>query len=127
MSGRRYLLDSNVLIWLETGNARLRPEILARLDEAEACFLSAATAWELGMKVAAGKLRMRSFLAATMRTFRLLELPIRMKHGEIAAQLPGLHRDPFDRMIVAQAQEEHLILVTGDKKLAEYGVPVLLV
>jgi PIN domain nuclease of toxin-antitoxin system len=57
----------------------------------------------------------------------LLELPVTIRHGDRAAQLPLFHRDPFDRMLVAQALEEGLVLVTADGELAQYGVPILVV
>ena len=122
-----YLLDSHILVWLDSGNARLRPPILETLRRAERRYLSAVTAWELGMKQAAGKLRLRVPVGTMLDAFGLLELPIAMRHGDRAALLPLHHRDPFDRMLVAQALEEDLILVTGDEELAQYGVPVLIV
>ena len=79
------------------------------------------------MKQAAGKLRLRVPVESMLEEFGLMELPIAMRHGDRAAQLPLLHRDPFDRMLVAQALEENLILVTGDEELAQYGVPILVV
>ena len=127
MSGGRYLLDSHILIWLDSGNNRLRPPLLETLRRAEQRYLSAVTAWELSLKQAAGKLRLRTPVGAMLETFRLLELPVTIRHGDQAALLPLHHRDPFDRMLVAQALVEDLILVTADGVLAQYGVPVLLV
>ena len=127
MSGGRYLLDSHILIWLDSGNERLTQPVLEMLRRAEQLYLSAATAWELSLKQAAGKLRLRTPIGAMLATFRLQELPVAIRHGDRAALLPLHHRDPFDRMIVAQALVEGLILVTGDGELAKYGVPILLV
>ena len=126
MSGR-YLLDSHILIWLDTGNTRLTLHLLSTLREADERFLSAATAWELSLKQAAGKLKLRVPVGAMLGTFGLEELPVTIRHGDQAAALPPHHRDPFDRMLVAQAMVEGLILVTADEELARYGVPVLLV
>jgi PIN domain nuclease of toxin-antitoxin system len=62
-----------------------------------------------------------------IRRLRLTELPVTVRHGEAVGKLPLHHRDPFDRLLIAQAQVEGLVLVTGDRKLAQYGVPVLFV
>jgi PIN domain nuclease of toxin-antitoxin system len=127
MSRERYLLDSHVLIWLDSGNERLKPQVLETLRYAERRYLSAATAWELGIKRAAGKLRLRTSVSELLTTFRLQELAVSIRHGEMVAQLPLHHRDPFDRLLVAQALAEGLVLVTADRRLMEYGVPILLV
>jgi PIN domain nuclease of toxin-antitoxin system len=127
VNGRGILLDSHILIWLDTGNERLPPDLLQTLRKSEQRFLSAATAWELSLKQAAGKLKLATPVSAMMQTFGLQELPVTMRHGERAASLPLHHRDPFDRMLVAQALEEEMVLVTADGRLAQYGVPVLLV
>ena len=127
MSGARFLLDSHILIWLDSGDPRITPVVLEMLRRAEERYLSAVTAWELSLKQAAGKLRLRKPVGAMLESFRLLELPVAIRHGDRAALLPLHHRDPFDRLLVAQAMLEGLILVTSDKKLAQYGVPILLV
>jgi len=123
----RYLLDSHILIWLDTGNERLTLSIREKLRNAEQRYLSAATAWELALKQAAGKLQLRATISSMLTTFRLQELPVLIRHGERAAALPLHHGDPFDRMLVAQTLEENLILVTADRRMTEYGVPTLLV
>jgi len=125
VSGGRYLLDSHILIWLDSGNDRLTPPVLEMLRRAEQRYLSAATAWELSLKQAAGKLRLRAPLGAMLEPFGLLELPVTIRHGDRAALLPPHHRDPFDRLLVAQALVDNLILVTADRHLAQYGVPIL--
>jgi PIN domain nuclease of toxin-antitoxin system len=127
MNGSRYLLDSNILVWLDLGNPRLVPSFLSLMEEAEERFLSAATAWELSLKIANGKLQLDSSFDSLLKVFHLKELPVCIRHGDRAARLPLIHRDPFDRLLVAQAFVEGLVLVTSDKKLAEYGVPILLV
>ena len=127
MIAGRYLLDSHILIWLDTGNERLTLSIREKLRNAEQRYLSAATAWELALKQAAGKLQLRATINSMLTTFRLQELPVLIRHGERAAALPLHHGDPFDRMLVAQTLEENLILVTADRRMTEYGVPTLLV
>jgi len=123
----RYLLDSHILIWLDSGNNRLTQTVLERLRYAEERYLSAATAWELSLKQAAGKLQLSKSVGSMLTDFKLTELPVAIRHGDKAAALPLLHRDPFDRMLVAQALVEDLVLVTADRQLAQYGVSVLLV
>ena len=127
MSGGRYLLDSHILIWLDSGYDRITHVVLEMLRRAEQRYLSAATAWELSLKQAAGKLKLGTPIGSMLKTFRLLELPVTIRHGDQAALLPLHHRDPFDRILVAQALVEGLILVTADERLMEYGVPVLMV
>ncbi len=80
------------------------------------------TIWEVAIKRAAGKLRAPENLAVYVERFRLEELPITIFHGEQAGSLPLIHRDPFDRMLIAQAQAEGLVLVTNDAKIGRYGV-----
>lgn len=127
MSGARYLLDSHIFIWLDTGDRRISPALLNNLSRADQRFLSAATAWELGIKQAAGKLRLRIPIGTMLEQFRLVELPVTIRHADSAAKLPFLHRDPFDRILLAQALEEGLILVSADRRLADYGIPMLTV
>jgi len=125
VSRGRYLLDSHILVWLDSGDDRLNPAVLEMLRRAEQRYLSAVTAWELSLKQAAGKLRLRKPVGSMLGAFGLVELPVAIRHGDRAAQLPMHHRDPFDRMLVAQALVEDLILVTADDELARYGVPIL--
>ena len=89
--------------------------------------MSAATAWELGIKFALNKLSLRIPVSELAAAYGFNELLITFRHVETAAALPFHHRDPFDRLLVAQALAEGLILVTSDKQLTRYGVPVLLV
>jgi PIN domain nuclease of toxin-antitoxin system len=89
-------------------------------------FASAASAWEMAIKQARGKLRYPGAeLAAALRRASFLELPVTVRHAEAAAVLPPLHRDPFDRMLVAQAQTEGLSLVSRDPAVEQYQVTVL--
>jgi PIN domain nuclease of toxin-antitoxin system len=127
VTGDRFLLDSHILIWLDSGHPRLTLQIREKLRYADQRYLSAATAWELSLKQAAGKLFLGASVGSMLARFRLEELPVTIRHGDRAATLPPLHGDPFDRMLVAQALEENLILVTADRQLANYGAPVILV
>jgi PIN domain nuclease of toxin-antitoxin system len=92
-------------------------------------FVSAASAWELAMKVRLGKLpsavRLTDRLAETLVEQNFAPLPIRLEHGRLAGLLPGQHRDPFDRMLAAQALVDDMALVTNDAAFAAFGVKVL--
>ena len=127
MSSARHLLDSHVLLWLDGENQRLARTPLLSLLPRSSIFVSVATAWELGIKFASNKLDLRVPVSEMTLAYGFTELQITFKHVEVAAALPFHHHDPFDRLLVAQALVEDLILITSDKKLALYGVPVLLV
>lgn len=120
------LLDTHVLLWWRGDYRR----ISARAREAIAdpdhlLFFSAASIWEMAIKQAAGKLRMPPNLLDTLGHRGFAELEMSSHQGLIAGALPAHHRDPFDRMLVAQAQSENLTLVTNDTRIAAYDVPVL--
>ncbi|MGD0368692.1 MAG: type II toxin-antitoxin system VapC family toxin [Acidobacteriaceae bacterium] len=121
----QYLLDSNVLLWLNLDPGRIAGAIIAELDAAEAVYFSAASAWELAIKQSLGKLRMTGSISAFVAKAGLLEIAVTTKFAEAAAQLPMHHRDPFDRIIVAQARGEGLTLITSDRRLANYDVKIL--
>ncbi len=88
-------------------------------------FFSAASIWEIAVKQAKGKLRVPRNLLDTMSQHGFVELPISARHAVIAGALPQHHGDPFDRMIVAQAQAEGLTVVTRDERIALYDISVL--
>jgi PIN domain nuclease of toxin-antitoxin system len=121
------LLDSNVVVWLDQRLQRIPDSVLLRLESAPQVFLSAVTAWELAIKQSLGNLTLLRPISDLIHTHQMTELPVTLRHGEAVGQLPVHHRDPFDRLLVAQAMVEGLILVTGDRRLAEYGIPILLV
>jgi len=109
-----------------TESSALSRRVREAVQTAEAVYVSSASVWELAIKVAAGKLTTPDDMEAQMRESRFTELPITVRHAVAAAKLPRFHADPFDRMLVAQAAVESLTLVTSDKRLADYGVKVLL-
>ena len=88
-------------------------------------FVSAASIWEIGIKRLSGKLEVADNFVELVREAGYTDLPVSFRHAEIAAALPLLHRDPFDRMLIAQAQAEGLTLVTDDSQIARYQVSVL--
>ena len=125
MKGPDYLLDTRVLLWLNEKAARIPKAVISSLDEAELVYYSSASAWELSIKQTLGKIKLGAPLSKFAERSRFLELPVTTVYAEVAASLPLHHKDPFDRMIVAQAIVERLVLVTADRRLAAYGVSIL--
>ncbi|HEY2806812.1 MAG TPA: type II toxin-antitoxin system VapC family toxin [Gemmatimonadales bacterium] len=120
----RLLLDTHVLIWWDEG-AELSGEADRAIREADQVYVSAVSGWEIAIKTALGRLRPRRTVAEAMHESGFEELPVRLAHAEVVAGLPAHHRDPFDRMLVAQAKAERLTVVTRDRTLGRYGVKVL--
>jgi PIN domain nuclease of toxin-antitoxin system len=122
----RLLLDTHAaLCWL-SDDARLGDEAARQLsDDTNQLLLSAATVWEVAIKRSLGKLNAPADFAATMLSGGAQALPVTVDHAAAVEHLPWHHRDPFDRMLVAQAHVERATLVSGDAALAAYGVPVV--
>ncbi|MFE5716741.1 type II toxin-antitoxin system VapC family toxin [Streptomyces sp. NPDC056501] len=121
----RLLLDTHVVLWWLNGD--LPDETRDLLAKERWVFMSAVTPWELSVKQATGKLDAPTDVAERARDTQFLALPINAEHGVRAGALPPHHRDPFDRILIAQAQTEGLTLVTRDKHIPRYDVPVLTV
>jgi len=123
----RILLDTHLLLWALAEPEKLSVTTRNRLDVAEV-FVSAASVWEVSIKVALGKLEADpSELLAAIEPAGFELLPITGLHAAAVAALPLLHRDPFDRMLVAQARTEPLILLTNDTVLQQYGPGIELI
>jgi PIN domain nuclease of toxin-antitoxin system len=121
----RLLLDTHVLIWWLTGRPLSSVALDAIGEEMTEVLVSAASVWEAEIKAASGKLDLRTDLVVQIRDNAFTELPVTFEHATTAARLARHHGDPFDRMLIAQAQLESLTLVTRDAGLAAYGVPLL--
>ena len=121
----RLLLDSHVFLWWKAADPRLSSPMVRAIAEAEEVFVSAATAWELGLKVSLGKLRRPESVEDGIAAAGFTELPVRFRHTREAVVLPPHHHDPFDRMLVAQALCEGLTLMTHDDEITQYEVAVL--
>jgi PIN domain nuclease of toxin-antitoxin system len=121
----RLLVDSHVALWWLADLAQLGPECRRRIESADVVMFSAVTPWELGIKRELGKVEFPGSLADALVGSGFAELAISAVHAERAAVLPPHHRDPFDRMLVAQAQIEELVLVTADRSLQPYDVELL--
>jgi PIN domain nuclease of toxin-antitoxin system len=121
----RLLLDAHVLLWWLSSSPRLPKSVRAAIETCDVAYVSAATVWEIAIKVAAQKLVFRGDMEEQLALNNFHPLPISVIHALWAAKLPRHHADPFDRMLVAQAAFESLTLVTADPQLAVYGVPIL--
>ena len=121
------LLDTHTLLWWLAGDASLsRAARAAIADEHNAVFVSAATVWEIATKHRLGKLSGVEAIAADLEGAFVGQgfagLPITVRHGQVAGALPGPHRDPFDRMLIAQSIIAHLVLVSHEQPFDAYGV-----
>ena len=123
----RFLLDTHVLLWLNSELKRIPRSLVTALDEAAQVFYSASSAWELSIKQSLEKIQLASPVSSFARRSNFLELPVTTQYAEAAAKLPLHHRDPFDRMLVTQAIMEGLVLVTSDRQLSKYDVKILAV
>ena len=123
----RILLDTHLLLWAVAEPRKLPPGARKRIEEADV-FVSAASLWEVSIKAVLGKLAADpAELLAEIEPAGFTLLPITGEHAAAVAKLPAVHADPFDRMLVAQATTEPLLLLTNDAVLAGYGDCVELV
>ncbi|MGH7737932.1 MAG: type II toxin-antitoxin system VapC family toxin [Candidatus Tyrphobacter sp.] len=125
----RLLLDTHCWLWLGLQPLNLGRKTRALLsDLSNEAYLSAASAWEIAIKCALGKLRLPldpgTYVRSRMKTSRVQPLAISIEHTIAAGELAPLHRDPFDRILVAQAQLDGLTIVTADARIANYPVLV---
>lgn len=125
------LLDSHLLLWAAYDPNLLPPAALEVIDnEANRLWFSAASIWEIGIKAALDRDDFRADARILRRALienEYAELSITSTHAVEAAALPSIHKDPFDRMLIAQARAEGFALLTSDAKVAAYGAPVRLV
>jgi PIN domain nuclease of toxin-antitoxin system len=123
---KRLLLDTNVAVWLLLGDRkRVSTEAVAALeDERNEVALSAATVWEIAIKRLLGKLTIADGWATTLGRLGFDPMPVTAIHAEAVEHLPWHHRDPFDRLLVAQASVEHRSLVSADRRLGAYGIDI---
>ncbi len=120
------LIDSHVLCWWIGDLPELAGEVRAAIaDPANMVAVSSASVWELAIKRAAGRLEFEGDFREQVEINRFAVVPITIDHAVAAAALPAHHGDPFDRMLVAQAQIEKLTIVTRDRRIPLYGVPVI--
>ncbi|MBS3964259.1 MAG: type II toxin-antitoxin system VapC family toxin [Methylomonas sp.] len=124
------LLDTHVFLWLNDTPEKLSPAALAACqDENNTLFLSLASAWEIQIKQQLGKLELSESLHTLVTTQQqqngLQLLPIEMAHIEALSQLPSVHRDPFDRLLIAQSIQQHMQIVSADQVFTGYPVELI--
>lgn len=123
----RYLLDTHVLLWYVDGSPELPLSLKDMIEESE-CWYSIASLWEIAIKQSLGKLNRDIAIREYARICSMAgfqELSIAPAHLDRLKNLPDFHRDPFDRLLIAQAQEEKLTIVTRDKIIPQYPVQTI--
>lgn len=122
----RFLLDTHVLLWWLANDDTLGAEVRESISSPySSVFVSAATVWEISIKRTLGKLEAPSDLLYRIESNRFEPLPMTSSHAQAAGALPRHHDDPFDRMLVAQAMQENLTLLTRDPRVGPYGVDTM--
>jgi PIN domain nuclease of toxin-antitoxin system len=125
----RLLIDTCVFLWETSNPKQLSPRVLDILCDAEnQVFVSVATIWEIGIKVGLTRLELppdpKTYISDLLQRYSLNLLPIGLSHALEVGALPHFHRDPFDRMIIAQAQVEGLPVATADHAFRHYKVDI---
>ncbi len=119
----RLLLDTNALIRWHAGE--LRPATARAVQRADLVVVSAVSAWEIGIKRALGKLRMEAPVEDLLSLYGFHPLAATVRHGDLLRDLPRHHTDPFDRLLIVQALDEGLTILTSDRAFEPYRVPVV--
>jgi len=127
---RGFLLDTAIFLWSLSSTERLNRQATALLEDATTeLFLSAASSWEISIKSALGKLKLpeaaSTYVPKRLRSHGIRSLPISQIHALAAGELPRHHRDPFDRMLIAQAASEDMVLMTADPSFKKYGIEIV--
>lgn len=121
----RLLLDTHVVLWVLSGERAVSGATRAAVADAADLLFSVVSFAEIGIKAAVGKLAVPGSLQQQVRDAGLRTLSLSAAHGLAVAKLPVHHRDPFDRLLIAQALTDNLTIVTADPRFAQYGVPIL--
>lgn len=111
------------MIWWDSGE--LPPPVSERIETAEVVFVSAVVAWEIAIKSSLGRVIGRAPEEAVLGDYGFLERPVTIRHADRVKALPRHHRDPFDRLLIAQAQVENLVIISRDPLIRKYKVPVV--
>jgi len=118
----RLLADTQIVYWFYHEPEKLSPRARGHLDGADAVYVSAASVWEIAIKVQLGKLKADpERLVERIESSGMRELPVFSRHVALVAHLPLLHTDPFDRLLIAQAMIEPMHLLTSDKRMSQYS------
>lgn len=124
----KFLLDTHLILWWLAKSSELSGEAYDLISNpSNLIFISAASIWEIRIKEALGKLALPKNFASVLQQETFEKLPITVEHAHAIQTLPFFHRDPFDRMLIAQAMLEHLLFVTRDQIVKKYDVEHILV
>lgn len=125
----RYLLDTHTLIWYLESNPKLSTGVLEILEKKDSvCFVSMASLWELAIKSSLGRMEHvfhPENLEEVLMVFEIPILPIQLSHLQTLMQLPMHHSDPFDRLLLAQAQTENMVFLSRDDRCKKYGIEMV--
>ena len=121
----RLLLDTHVVLWWRTDSPRLKRSVRRAIATADIVWVSAVSGWEVAIKQAIGKLRMEESFASMVTASDFQELTLTLRHTERLGSVALHHSDPFDRMLIAQAQVEKITIVTHDRQFEPYDVPII--
>ena len=121
----RLLIDTHVAIWWRSNDPRLQLAARDAIATAALVLVSAASAWEVAIKSSLGRIRLPRPFAEGMEDSGFVQLPIGFDHAAAVELLPAHHSDPFDRMLVAQAKVERLVVVTHDRQFEPYGIAII--
>lgn len=126
----KFLLDTHTFLWWNLADPQLSEQARAMIaDGQNEIFFSAASAWEIAIKAAKGRLLLpeepAQYLAARLNLHRFQPLAVQISHASQVYNLPPIHADPFDRLLVAQSQVEALPLLSGDAEIARYDVEIV--
>lgn len=124
MSERRFLVDTHIMIWAMEGDTKLPEKYRQIVADGSLIYVSMASLWEIAIKTSIGKLEIQADITETLREYDIEVLQMTISHIEAVRTLPHHHRDPFDRMLIAQAMTENLSLLTVDRHFAPYGVTI---
>jgi PIN domain nuclease of toxin-antitoxin system len=122
-----YLLDTHVFLWFASGDMKLSPAAKEIIENGKNnIYLSSASVWELSIKIIIGKLKLKKdlnkFIAENIAGYGYIPIPVTIPHTLAVAKLPEIHKDPFDRMLVAQASVEKMKIITSDDYICKYNV-----
>jgi PIN domain nuclease of toxin-antitoxin system len=121
----KLLLDTHVVLWWQRDDRRLNAAARRAIAQADLVWVSAVSGWEITIKIALGRLRLDEPFHVLLAADDFTELPLTLAHAGALASLPPHHADPFDRALVAQARVEGATLVSHDRALAPYGLPMI--
>jgi len=119
----RLLLDTNALVRWHL--KKLRPAAVRTVERADLVMVSAISAWEIAIKGCVGKLDLKDTVEDIVTRNRFLPFPVTLRHGDLLRDLPRHHHDPFDRLLIVQALDEGLTILTSDRAFEPYRVPVV--